>query len=95
MAAITTLISNVISTLIAYIDISKYFAIRIDFKSLIKVLISGTVMFLAVSNIKSSNLFELCIIVLISIVIYFGLLLLLGEFKDELKKIKNIRKKEL
>jgi len=93
-AAITTLVANMISSIIAFFNIKKDFCVEIDIVSTIKIVLSSIIMFLFVEFfIKYIHNFALFIFVIIfAVIIYFICLFISGEIKEEVLKIKNITK---
>ena len=104
VAIITTLISYVFYLAVSLIMSRKTLKLKVNVKSLIKVIISSICMYVAILIFKNfamnmSNVIKVILEVIIGIIVYFGALILLGELnKKEIKllyeDIKNRGKKK-
>ena len=88
-AATTTFISYLAIFVIALILTKKHFDIEFSFKTIIRTVLSTTAMsiFIFLSDIYISNIWFLLISIFIAILVYLGVFLLLGGFREECKSI--------
>lgn len=93
MGAVTTLIAYVIFFIVSLILSRKFFTLRIDYKSLGKVIFASAIMYLIITlldNLNINVILELILQILTGIIVYVIILVITRELNlKELKNIKN------
>lgn len=91
VAAVTTLLSNIITFVLTYYSIKRAYLFKFDYLSFIKILSSSILMylFIIIVNPFINSIPKLILEIVIAIIIYFVSLMLFKEIKDEMNTIKS------
>ncbi|BDZ68997.1 oligosaccharide flippase family protein [Methanobacterium ferruginis] len=85
-AAVVTLFTYLITFMIVYLYSNKFFKFHFDYKILVKILISSSLMAILIVSANPNGIISVFTIIIISILIYTAIIFLLGVIeKDELK----------
>jgi len=99
-AAVTTLVSYMVLTLLTFVFSRKYFTWEFPFTSLLKIIFASGLMGVAVYYIKSSftplRLLGLVLTIASGVLVYLSILFLLKEFKAiEIQELLRLKRKFL
>ncbi len=92
MGAVTTLVAYVLYFIISLIWSRNFFTLKVDYKSLLKIILASAVMYLAILGIDQFNfnvILKLALQILTGIVVYGIMLIVTRELN--LKELKNMR----